>query len=61
MLHYMLKKTEQTMKLMEESKNIPTCILIKQKQRRVKITSYKLFMFNMELLGETLRFASQQS
>ena len=36
MLYYMLKKTEHTMKLMEESKDIPSCILIK---RKVKITS----------------------
>ena len=55
-LQYMVKKIRQTIKLLEQSKEIPICLLIKQEKQRLSMTRYGLFQSNMELLRETLKF-----
>ena len=57
MLFYMLKKMEKTIKFIEESNEIPICMLIKQEQRRFNMTHYELFNFDIELLRDALKFS----
>ena len=61
-VQYMLKKMGHTIKLLEDSKEIPICMLIKQEQKRKSnMTSYELFNFNMQLLKGALKFARANS
>ena len=57
MLHYILKKTKQTTKFLEGRKEIPTCMLIKEKQRKLNMNPLERFMSALELLEATLKFA----